>query len=70
MKNLATALGASLATLTLAGCDVSSSPLSFTWPPEVGQPYPELALRGLDGEVVRLSDHRGKVLLVEPIGMT
>lgn len=40
------------------------------WPPVVGEAYPDLALRGLDGETVRLSDFRGRVLLIEPVGMT
>jgi hypothetical protein len=59
-----------LTALALTGCDSALAPLSFDWPPEVGRPYPELALRGLDGETVELADHRGKVLLIEPIGST
>jgi hypothetical protein len=39
------------------------------WPPQVGQPYPDLKLIGLDGERVSLASLRGKVILIEPIGM-
>lgn len=33
-------------------------------PPIVGQPAPDFALRNLDGDVVRLSDLRGKVVFI------
>ncbi len=33
-------------------------------PPIIGQPAPDFALRNLDGEIVRLSDLRGKVVFV------
>ena len=39
------------------------------WPPRVGQPYPDLTLMDQRGELIRLSDFKGKVLLIEPIGM-
>ena len=32
--------------------------------PQVGDPAPEIALRGLDGETVRLSDYAGRPVLV------
>lgn len=44
--------------------------LAFAWPPVEGRPYPELELRDFRGETVKLSSFRGKVLLIEPIGMT
>ena len=40
------------------------------WPPELGEPYPDLRLLDHTGRRVRLSDFRGSVILVEPIGMT
>ncbi len=41
-----------------------------TWPPVVGEAYPDLRLLDRNGDVVSLSDFRGKILLIEPIGMT
>ena len=40
------------------------------WPPEVGKPYPELELVDATGKIVKLSDFKGKVIVIEPIGMT
>lgn len=45
-------------------------PLEFPWPPVVGQPYPDLKLLDHTGETVSLSSFKGKVIIVEPIGMT
>jgi len=39
------------------------------WPPRVGEAYPNLRLRNSKGERVPLERFRGKVILVEPIGM-
>lgn len=39
------------------------------WPPEIGKPYPDLALIDQDGRHFRLSDYRGKVILLQPVGM-
>ena len=39
------------------------------WPPKLGSAYPDVELRDSNGEAVRLSSFRGKVLLIEPIGM-
>jgi hypothetical protein len=35
------------------------------WPPQVGQPFPDLLLYDQEGRLVRLSSLRGRVLLVE-----
>ncbi len=43
---------------------------AITWPPQYGKPYPDLALLNYDGSTVHLSDFRGKVVIIEPIGMT
>jgi peroxiredoxin len=32
---------------------------------EVGRPAPDFTLRDLDGHAVRLSDHRGKIVVLE-----
>ncbi len=40
-----------------------------TWPPQLGKPYPDLRLLDAGGRQVQLSDYRGKVLLIEPIGV-
>jgi len=40
------------------------------WPPSVGQFYPELVLKDQTGEVTGISDFRGKVVLVEVVGLT
>ena len=39
------------------------------WPPKLGEPYPDLLVVDAAGRELRLSDLRGKVILVEPIGM-
>ncbi len=65
----------------LAACAVEETPPSFSastvstsapthiWPPRVGEPYPDLKLRTPQGDRVALSTYKGKVLLIEPIGM-
>lgn len=40
-----------------------------SWPPQVGQPYPDLNLVNQDGKKTKFSSFKGKVILVEPIGM-
>ena len=68
-----TLLLASLA--LLAGCGDGaipglSSSVPHAWPPQVGERYPDVVLQDLDGNEVALSSFEGRVLLVEPIGMT
>jgi cytochrome oxidase Cu insertion factor (SCO1/SenC/PrrC family) len=41
----------------------------FDWPPKLNEPYPDLHLIDQTGSPTRLSDFKGKVILVEPIGM-
>lgn len=43
--------------------------LDHPWPPVKGQPYPDLELPDASGKPVKLSSLRGKVLLIEPIGL-
>lgn len=40
------------------------------WPPEKYRAYPDFELLNQDGKTVRLSDFAGRILLVEPIGMS
>ena len=40
------------------------------WPPAVGQFYPNVILKDQTGQVTALSDFRGKVVLVEVVGLT
>ena len=40
------------------------------WPATIGLPYPDLKLLNQDGKVTKLSSFKGKVIIVEPIGMT
>ncbi len=48
----------------------NDSASGFGWPPVIDQPYPNLVLKDLFGDRVELASLRGKVLLIEPIGMT
>jgi hypothetical protein len=41
-----------------------------TWPPKAGEPYPDLTLLDSNGSLFKLSSLKGKVILVEPIGMS
>jgi hypothetical protein len=40
------------------------------WPPVVGQFYPNVVLKDQTGQVTAISDFRGKVVLVEVVGLT
>lgn len=44
-------------------------PPPVAWPPVKGQPFPDLQLVDQTGARVSLSSFKGKVLLVEPVGM-
>ena len=51
------------------GVEVSAAAAVTPWPPVLGERFPDLELRDVTGAVRRLSEHEGKVVLVEPIGM-
>lgn len=40
-----------------------------SWPPQVGQEFPDIALVDQDGETMHVSDFKGKILLIEFTGM-
>lgn len=40
------------------------------WPPAVGQFYPDVVLEDQTGQITGISDFRGKVVLVEVVGLT
>lgn len=40
------------------------------WPPVVGQLYPNIVLKDQTGQVTAISDFRGKVVLIEVVGLT
>ncbi len=53
----------------LAGAMLPASSKT-NWPPVVDMPYPNLKLVNQDGRMTELASFKGKVILVEPIGMT
>jgi hypothetical protein len=80
MRTLARTLAAA-ACLAIAGCnDATSSSLparpapstspAQPWNPVVGERYPDLRLVDHTGAERRLSELDGRVLLIEPVGMT
>ena len=80
----AVVLALGIMALVLAGCpdragsgqagsdpsgSVSADAPPQPWPPVKGQTYPDLELEEAGGGTLRLSSLRGKVVLVEPIGV-
>ena len=55
----------------LWGCERSNRPDSVDgpWPPELGKSYPDLHLVDHLGRPFELSSLKGKIILLEPIGM-
>jgi len=49
--------------------DADATEQEFAWPPQVGSEYPDLKLVDQTGSTTRLSEFRGKVILVELIGI-
>lgn len=52
-------------TLACIGCDTAAG----SWAPQKGQPYPDIDLIDQTGKQFKLSDFKGKVIVVEPVGM-
>jgi hypothetical protein len=42
---------------------------TFSWPPKLDEPYPDLQLTDENGSPVRLSDFKGKIILLELVGL-
>ena len=40
------------------------------WPPKRGERFPDLNLLDRNGRIVRLSSFKGKIIILEPVGMT
>ena len=56
--------------LILATIFLATPALAQSWPPTLNRPYPDLKLLNQDGRMTQLSQFKGKVILIEPIGMT
>jgi hypothetical protein len=67
---LRTAFAGAALVVASCGSGTPSGPLPYSWPPTVGETYPDVELRDTSGALIKLSSFRGKVLLIEPIGMT
>jgi len=67
---LALACGAGDEDTRPAAREVAQGEAPTPWPPRVGEPYPDLQLLDQTGTRRRLSSFKGRVLLVEMIGMT
>lgn len=57
-------------TSTTTASQIPSVSVPLQWPPKLNQTYPKLRLMDQTGQFVELASFRGKVLLIEPIGMT
>lgn len=53
---------------TFVGTHFQEHP-EHTWPPVVGEAYPDLQLIDQDGNLTSLSEFKGKVILLEPVGL-
>lgn len=59
--------------LLLTGCDDFAPEfwgLGAAWPPRLGKTYPDIEFTNYDGRRIQISDFKGKVVLVEPVGMS
>lgn len=48
----------------------AATPLPFDWPPRLGERYPDVEAVDQTGRTVRLSSFEGRVILLEPVGMS
>lgn len=53
---------------SLSGKSGSEINQGLLWPPKVGDDYPDLELRDVDDHLVRLSQYRGRILIIESVG--
>lgn len=47
----------------------ASGALPFTWPPRLGEAYPDFEVQMQDGKIHRISGLKGKIVVVEMVGM-
>lgn len=57
-------------TVAVTQANTQASRYPTFWPPVVGRTYPEIELCDLTGKKVKLSSYAGRVILLEPIGMS
>ncbi|MEM7206029.1 MAG: hypothetical protein AAF628_37585 [Planctomycetota bacterium] len=68
-RALGRTLAVSIAVFAGVGCEPAPPPRPEPWPPVVGQQFPEMTLIDHRGEPMPLSSLRGKVVLIDVIGM-
>lgn len=54
----------------IAANSKQTSKFRLFWPPQLNNYYPDIELQSLSGKKVKLSQYAGKVLLIEPIGLS
>lgn len=62
-------LGTLLIVIAFVGFSAHAKQSEIVWPPQIGQPYPDIEVVDHRGETKQLSSFKGTVLLIEPIGM-
>lgn len=58
-----------LYTSNVRGTIAAPADIPKPWPPVMGQEYPHLELKDYKGNLVKLADLKGKVIIIEPVGM-
>lgn len=53
-----------------AAADAGQTKFRLFWPPVLNNYYPDAEMQTLSGKKVKLSQYAGKVILIEPIGMS
>ena len=56
--------------LVSCGAAETGNGQKLVWPPILNSPYPDVEMQTISGKKVKLSSFAGKVILVEPIGMS
>ncbi len=56
--------------MSFSSSQAQSGRSGISWPPQLNKPYPELELMTSNGRKVKLSSFAGKIILLEPIGMS
>lgn len=50
--------------------ETTTEPKIEFWPPKHGERFPDLSLFDRNGRIIRLSSFKGKIIILEPVGMT